>query len=99
MISIFILDNALKGAKEVVAPTKKTLTKSVVCLRGRSCRMTESCKTAYQFIQLENGFCSSNKDRNDPSAVPLSVMWAMMEFMIGRQPPYRNHSGRTGRRW
>ncbi|NLV21285.1 MAG: acyl-CoA dehydrogenase [Syntrophomonadaceae bacterium] len=81
----FILDNALKGAKEVVAPTNEDADKIGGTYVDGHARMTESCKTAYHFIQ-QNGFCSSNKDRNDPSAVPLSVMWAMMEFMIGANP-------------
>lgn len=81
----FILDNALKGAKEVVGPTCEDADKIGSRYENGQAFMTESCKEAYHFIQ-QNGFCSSNKNRNDPSAVPLCVMWSMMEFMIGANP-------------
>jgi len=69
----------------VVAPTCEDADKIGSTYVDGHAYMTESCKVAYHFIQ-QNGFCSSNKNKNDPSAVPLSVMWAMMEFMIGANP-------------
>lgn len=81
----FILENALKGAKEVVAPSCEEADKIGSRFENGHAYMPDSCKEAYHFIQ-QNGFCSSNKNRNDPSAVPLSVMWSMMEYMIGANP-------------
>ncbi len=81
----FILDNAIKGAKEVVAPSCEEADKVGSRFENGHAYMPDSCKEAYHFIQ-QNGFCSSNKNTNDPSAVPLSVMWSMMEYMIGANP-------------
>ncbi|HHW61754.1 MAG TPA: acyl-CoA dehydrogenase [Syntrophomonadaceae bacterium] len=81
----FILDNALKGAKEVVAPSCEEADQIGSIYEDGHAYMPESCKEAYHFIQ-QNGFCSSNKNKNDPSAVPLCVMWSMMEYMIGANP-------------
>ncbi|CFX29202.1 Acyl-CoA dehydrogenase/oxidase C-terminal [Syntrophomonas zehnderi OL-4] len=81
----FILDNALKGAREVVAPTCEEADQIGSRFENGHAFMPSACKEAYHFIQ-QNGFCSSNKNKNDPSAVPLSVMWSMMEYMIGANP-------------
>jgi len=81
----FILENALKGAKEVVAPTCEAADKIGSRYENGHAYMPEACQEAYHFIQ-QNGFCSSNKNKNDPSAVPLCVMWSMMEYMIGANP-------------
>ncbi len=81
----FILDNALKAATEVVAPTCEEADKNGSRFENGHAYMPESCKEPYHFIQ-QNGFCTSNKNKKDPSAVPLSIMWSMMEFMIGANP-------------
>lgn len=81
----FILENALKGAKEVVAPSADDSDKIGSTYVDGHAYMPASSKEAYHFIQ-QNGFCATNKDHNDPSAVPLCVMWSMMEYMIGANP-------------
>ena len=81
----FILENALKGAKEVVAPSCEDSDKIGSTYVDGHAYMPESSREAYHFIQ-QNGFCSSNKNKNDPSAVPLCMMWSMMEYMIGANP-------------
>jgi alkylation response protein AidB-like acyl-CoA dehydrogenase len=81
----FILDNALKAAKEVVAPSCDEADKIGSTYVDGHAYMPAALKDAYHFIQ-QNGFCSSNRNKNDPSAVPLTVMWAMMEYMIGANP-------------
>lgn len=81
----FILENALKGAKEVVAPSCEDSDKIGSRYEDGQAFMPESSKEAYHFIQ-QNGFCTSNKNKNDPSAVPLCMMWSMMEYMIGANP-------------
>ncbi|MGE5380347.1 MAG: acyl-CoA dehydrogenase [Methylocystaceae bacterium] len=81
----FILDNALKGCKEVIAPTCEDSDKIGSHYVNGKVVTPESTKTAYWFIQ-NNGLCSSNYDPEDPSAVPLSVLWAMLEYIIGANP-------------
>jgi len=81
----FILDNALKGSKEVIAPTCEDSDKTGSHYIDGKIVTPESTKTAYWFIQ-NNGLCSSNYDPEDPSAVPLSVLWAMLEYIIGANP-------------
>lgn len=81
----FILENALKGAKEVVAPTCEDSDQLGAKFENGKVTTPESTKTAYFFIQ-DNGLCSTNYDPEDPSAVPLCVVWAMLEYLVGANP-------------
>lgn len=81
----FILDNALKGAREVIAPGCEESDKIGCRFQEGRVITPPSTKTGYFFIQ-ENGFCSSNYNPHDPSAVPLCVLWSMLEFIIGANP-------------
>jgi alkylation response protein AidB-like acyl-CoA dehydrogenase len=81
----FILDNALKGAKEVIAPTIEDSDKVGAKYENGKVVTPASTKEAYFFIQ-NNGLCSSNYDPNDPSAVPLCILWSMLEYVIGANP-------------
>ena len=81
----FILDNALKGAREVIAPTCEDSDKIGSKFENGRVITPESTREAYFFIQ-DNGFCSSNYNPHDPSAVPLCVLWSMLEFIIGANP-------------
>ncbi|MEQ8236790.1 MAG: acyl-CoA dehydrogenase, partial [Syntrophomonadaceae bacterium] len=63
----FILDNALKGAKEVVAPSNEDSEKIGVKFEDGKVITPESSKTAYNFI-VQNGFAGSNVDPDDESA-------------------------------
>lgn len=81
----FILDNALKGAREVVAPTVDDSDKIGSHFENGRVITPASTKEAYFFIQ-DNGFCSSNYDPQDPAAVPLCVLWSMLEYIIGANP-------------
>ncbi|MGE5455022.1 MAG: acyl-CoA dehydrogenase [Methylocystaceae bacterium] len=81
----FILDNAFKGSKEVIALSCEDSDKIGSHYVDGQVITPESTKTAYFFIQ-NNGLCSSNYDPEDPSAVPLSILWAMLEYIIGANP-------------
>lgn len=81
----FILDNALKGAREVIAPTIEDSDKIGAQYENGQVITPASTKEAYFFIQ-DNGLCSSNYDPNDPAAVPLCVLWSMLEYIIGANP-------------
>lgn len=81
----FILDNALKGAREVIAPTIEDSDNIGAKYENGKVITPESTKEAYFFIQ-DNGLCSSNYDPNDPAAVPLCVLWSMLEYIIGANP-------------
>lgn len=81
----FILDNAFKGAKEVIAPTCEDSDKIGAKFDKGKVITPESSKAAYFFIQ-DNGLCSSNYDPHDSSAVPLSILWAMAEYLVGANP-------------
>jgi len=81
----FILDNALKGAKEVVAPSCADSDEIGCKFENGKVITPDSSKTAYHFI-VENGFAATNVDPNDESALPLSVVWALNEYFIGANP-------------
>lgn len=81
----FILDNALKGAREVIAPSCEESDKIGSKYEAGRIITPPSSKTSYFFIQ-NNGLCSSNYNPHDPSAVPLCVLWSMLEYIIGANP-------------
>jgi len=81
----FILDNALKGAKEIVAPSNEDSEKIGVKFEDGKVITPESSKTAYNFI-VQNGFAGSNVDPDDESALPMSVLWALYEYFIAANP-------------
>jgi 3-(methylthio)propanoyl-CoA dehydrogenase len=81
----FILDNALKGAKEVVAPSNEDSEKIGCKFEDGRVITPESSKTAYNFI-VQNGFAGSNVDPDDDSALPMSVLWSLYEYFIAANP-------------
>lgn len=81
----FILDNALKGAREVIAPTIDDSDQIGCRFENGQVITPPSTKEAYFFIQ-DNGLCTSNYDPHDPAAVPLCVLWSMLEYIIGANP-------------
>lgn len=81
----FILDNALKGAKEVVAPSCEDSDKVGCRVEDGKVITPASSKTAYNFI-VQNGFAANNVDPNDESALPMTVLWAMYEYFIAANP-------------
>lgn len=81
----FILDNALKGAKEVVAPSNVDSDQIGAKYENGKVITPQSTKDAYYFI-VDNGFAASNVDPDDESALPLSVVWALNEYFIAANP-------------
>ncbi len=81
----FILENALKAAKEVVAPSSEDSDKIGCKVENGKVITPESSKTAYNFI-IQNGFAANNVDPDDESALPMSVLWALYEYFIAANP-------------
>ncbi|MDD5170263.1 MAG: acyl-CoA dehydrogenase [Syntrophales bacterium] len=75
-----ILENALKIAKEVVAPTNDDGDTIHAVYKDGTVTVPESFKKAYRAVQ-ENGLGSSNADHTDPSSMPLCVMGATNEYL------------------
>ncbi|MCR4400830.1 MAG: acyl-CoA dehydrogenase [Syntrophomonadaceae bacterium] len=81
----FILDNALKGAREVVAAGCKDSDQIGARFENGRVITPQSTKDGYFFI-MNNGFGATNADPHDESALPQTVVWAINEFMIGANP-------------
>lgn len=77
-----ILDNALKVAREVVAPTNDDGDSIHAVYTQGSVQVPPSFKDVYFFVQ-ENGLGSSNKDDQDESALPCSVIACINEYLVG----------------
>jgi len=75
-----ILENAMKIAKEAVAPTNDDGDTIHAVYKNGKVTVPESFKKAYWTIQ-ENGLGSSNADHSDPSSMPLCVMGATNEYL------------------
>ncbi len=75
-----ILENAMKIAKEVVAPTNDDGDTIHAVYKNGAVTVPESFKKAYWAVQ-ENGLGSSNADHTDPSSMPLCVMGATNEYL------------------
>jgi 3-(methylthio)propanoyl-CoA dehydrogenase len=75
-----ILENAMKIAKEVVAPTNEDGDTKHALYKDGKVTVPESFKKAYWAVQ-ENGLGSSNGDHTDPSSMPLCVMGATNEYL------------------
>jgi len=75
-----ILENAMKIAKEAVAPTNDDGDTLHAVYKNGKVTIPESFKKAYWTIQ-ENGLGSSNADHSDPSSMPLCVMGATNEYL------------------
>ena len=75
-----ILENAMKIAKEAVAPTNDDGDTIHAVYKNGKVTTPESFKKAYWTVH-ENGLGSSNADHSDPSSMPLSVMGATNEFL------------------
>lgn len=75
-----ILENAMKIAKEVVAPTNEDGDKQHAVYKNGMVTTPESFKKPYWTVQ-ENGLGSSNADHSDPSALPLCLMGCTNEYL------------------
>ncbi len=75
-----ILENAMKIAKEVVAPTNEDGDKLHAVYKNGKVTTPESFKKPYWTVQ-ENGLGSSNADHSDPSALPLCLMGCTNEYL------------------
>ena len=67
-----ILENAMKIAKEAVAPTNDDGDTIHAVYKNGKVTVPESFKKAYWTVQ-ENGLGSSNADHSDPSSLPLCL--------------------------
>ena len=81
----FIVDNALKGAKEMIAPSNEDSEKIGCKFENGKVITPESSKTAYNFV-VQNGFAGSNVDPDDESALPMSILWSLYEYFIAANP-------------
>ena len=75
-----ILENAMKIAKEVVAPTNEDGDKLHAVYKNGKVTTPESFKKPYWTVQ-ENGLGSSNADHSDPSSLPLCLMGCTNEYL------------------
>jgi alkylation response protein AidB-like acyl-CoA dehydrogenase len=75
-----ILENALKIAKEVIAPTSDDGDTVHAVYKDGKVTVPASFKKAYWQVQ-ENGLGSSNADHSDPGSMPLTVMGCVNEYM------------------
>jgi len=75
-----ILENAMKIAKEAIAPTNDDGDTLHAVYKNGKVTVPESFKKAYWTVQ-ENGLGSSNADHSDPSSMPLCVMGATNEYL------------------
>ena len=75
-----ILENAMKIAKEAVAPTNDDGDTIHAVYKNGKVTTPESFKKPYWTVQ-ENGLGSSNADHSDPSSLPLTLMGATNEFL------------------
>lgn len=80
-----ILNNALRIAQEVIAPTNKDGDKIQAQFENGKVRIPESMKKAYHFIQ-SSGLGPSNKNRNDESALPLCILGCAWEYLAAANP-------------
>jgi len=74
-----ILENALKIAKDAIAPTAEDSDKLHAVFNAGKVTVPESLKKAYWAVQ-ENGLGSSNADHGDPNSLPLVLMEAIIEY-------------------
>ncbi|HHV76398.1 MAG TPA: acyl-CoA dehydrogenase [Syntrophothermus lipocalidus] len=81
----FILENALKGAKEMVAPSCKDSDEIGCKFENGKVITPQSTKDAYYFI-VNNGFAATNVDPDDESALPQAVVWTLNEYFIAANP-------------
>ncbi len=75
-----ILENAMKIAKEAIAPTNEDGDNIHAVYSDGKVTTPESFKKGYWAIQ-ENGLGSSNADHSDPSSMPLTIMGATNEYL------------------
>ncbi|KAF0154110.1 MAG: acyl-CoA dehydrogenase domain-containing protein [Syntrophaceae bacterium] len=75
-----ILENAMKIAKEVVAPTNEDGDTIHAVYKNGKVTVPESFMKPYWTVQ-ESGLGSSNADHSDPSSLPLCILGATNEYM------------------
>jgi alkylation response protein AidB-like acyl-CoA dehydrogenase len=81
----FILENAWKGARDAVAPSCADSDHIGCRFENGKVLTPPSTKDAYFFI-VNNGFGANNVNPEDPSALPVTVLWALYEFLIAANP-------------
>lgn len=77
-----ILTEALKGAKEVVAPSNDENDSIGAVFENGKVKVPEDMKKAYHFIQ-ENGWGSCNSDKNYEGALPRILYYPVLEYYFG----------------
>ena len=80
-----ILNNALRIAQEVIAPTNKDGDKIQAQFQNGQVKVPDSMKKAYHFIQ-SSGLRCSNKNHNDESALPLCILGCSWEYLAAANP-------------
>ena len=80
-----ILNNALRIAQEVIAPTNKDGDKIQAQFQNGQVKVPDSMKKAYHFIQ-SSGLGCSNKNHNDESALPLCILGCSWEYLAAANP-------------
>ncbi|NPV92130.1 MAG: acyl-CoA dehydrogenase [Firmicutes bacterium] len=80
-----VLDNALKVAREVLAPCNDDGDALHARYENGRVKTPDSYKKAYFFVQ-ENGLGSSNKDHHDESALPCSIFASCSEYLAAANP-------------
>ena len=81
----FILDNGLKGAKEMIAPSCEASDHEGCRFDRGKVTTPPSTKDAY-FFMANNGYAGTNADPEDPSALPMAVLWSLYEYFIAANP-------------
>lgn len=81
----FILENGLKGAKEVIAPSCEDSDHEGCRFDNGKVTTPLSTKDAYFFV-AHNGYAGTNVDPDDSSALPLTVLWSLYEYFIAANP-------------
>ncbi len=87
-----ILDQALKMAKDVIAPTNEEGDRNPAHLVDGQVVLPQSFKKVYEFVQ-ENGWGSSNIDHESGAALPESIMAAVSEMMIAANQAFVPYVG------
>lgn len=81
----FILENGLKGAKEIIAPSCEDSDQQGCRFDNGKVTTPPSTKDAYFFV-ADNGYAGTNADPEDPSALPLTILWSLYEYFIAANP-------------
>jgi len=89
-----ILEQALKVAKDVIAPTNEEGDRHPAHLENGKVELPASFKEAYQFVQ-DNGWGSSNLDEESGAALPEILQTAVNEMFCAANPAFVPYVGAT----